>query len=231
MSGPNLDNYVEVNERIAAFHERYPDGSLQGEWDITQLGEATVIVYTARAYRDKHDPRPGVGTATEPVPGRTPYTKDSELMNAETSAWGRALAALGFEVKRGIASKEEVQAAQSRQTPTQGNGEVKGHAKDMLGFASDKQRNLFARLLRAQGVEDPDGVCAFVNANYQGGRLGKISKAIDALKDDDKVKAKKAADVLVARAAEWTASQSDVPADTSGLTDHDKQLTEDIPFA
>jgi hypothetical protein len=43
-----------------------------------------------------------------PIPGKTPYTKDSEVENAETSAWGRAIAALGFEVHNSIASAEEV---------------------------------------------------------------------------------------------------------------------------
>ncbi len=51
---------------------------------------------------------PGQGTAWEPVPGPTPFTRDSELQNAETSAWGRAIAALGFKVKDGIASAEDV---------------------------------------------------------------------------------------------------------------------------
>jgi hypothetical protein len=42
-------------------------------------------------------------------PGRTPYTKGSELQNAETSAWGRAIVAVGAaDTKKGIASSEEV---------------------------------------------------------------------------------------------------------------------------
>jgi len=47
--------------------------------------------------------------ASEPVPGKTNFTRDSELMNAETSAWGRALIAVGAaDAKRGIASANEV---------------------------------------------------------------------------------------------------------------------------
>jgi len=43
------------------------------------------------------------------VPGLTPYTRNSEVMVAETSAWGRAIvAALAGDTKRGVASKEEV---------------------------------------------------------------------------------------------------------------------------
>jgi hypothetical protein len=66
------------------------------------------VVYTAAAYRTPDDPRPGIGTAWEPIPGPTPFTKDSEVQNAETAAWGRALIAIGASTKNGIASKEEV---------------------------------------------------------------------------------------------------------------------------
>jgi hypothetical protein len=39
------------------------------------------------------------------------------LQNLETSAWGRCLAALGLGLSKGIASKQEVQAAKDRQAP------------------------------------------------------------------------------------------------------------------
>jgi hypothetical protein len=52
--------------------------------------------------------------AWEPVPGRTPYTKGSELMVAETSAWGRSLAAIGIATNKSIASAEEVRSARER---------------------------------------------------------------------------------------------------------------------
>lgn len=109
MSRPSLDDYVDVAERIQQFKEEFPDGTLQRASDPTVLsiGGRDYIVYTAVAYRTPDDPRPGVGTAWEPVPGSTPYTKDSELMNAETAAWGRAIVALGFATKK-IASRQEV---------------------------------------------------------------------------------------------------------------------------
>ena len=73
-------------------------------------GEDVFIVYTAAAYRSQDDARPGIGIAWEPFPGRTPYTAGSELQNAETSAWGRAIIAVGAsDAKGGIASRQEVQ--------------------------------------------------------------------------------------------------------------------------
>lgn len=71
--------------------------------------EDVFIVYTAVAYRTAEDSKPGMGTAWEPYPGQTPYTSGSEMMNAETSAWGRAIvAALAADAKRGVSSREEV---------------------------------------------------------------------------------------------------------------------------
>lgn len=103
----DLSEYVDVAERIRVFKEKYPDGVLQSE--LTRMDDGWLC--KAFAYRDPGDVLPGIGHAFEPVPGKTTFTKDSEAMNAETSAWGRAIVALGFETKK-IASAEEVQARQ-----------------------------------------------------------------------------------------------------------------------
>ncbi len=113
MSKAYASDYVEVAERLQEFYDRYPDGSLQGSWEWTCDG--SLIIYRAEAYRTPDDPRPGVGYAQETYPGKTTFTKGSELMNAETSAWGRAMAALGIATKKGIATGHEVRAAKSRQ--------------------------------------------------------------------------------------------------------------------
>lgn len=121
----SLDDYVDVAQRIADFREQYPHGSLQPAdpahpWEqaiVTGTKKdgtpfaATMIVYVAAAYRTPDDSRPGIGVAWEAFPGRTPYTLGSELMNAETSAWGRAIiAVLASDSKRGVASRQEVAA-------------------------------------------------------------------------------------------------------------------------
>lgn len=111
--------YVEVAERIGIFRDKYPEGSLQPAdpstpYSVLTVGEQTYLVVVAAAYRSADDPRPGIGMAQELIPGRTPYTKGSELQNAETSAWGRAIvAALAADTKRGIASADEVRARES----------------------------------------------------------------------------------------------------------------------
>jgi len=106
----DLDGYVDVAERITAFYAKYPDGRLTrlGEPKITEVGGKLFVQYTAKAYRTPDDPVPAIGTAWEPFPGPTKFTKDSELMNAETSAWGRAIVAAGVPAKK-IASRQDVQ--------------------------------------------------------------------------------------------------------------------------
>lgn len=116
MSRADLSDYVTVAERLQRFMEKYPEGSLSFEvmdWrDLPSHG--LVVIGRAMAHRTPDDPSPGVGWAMEFVPGKTNFTKGSEIQNLETSAWGRAIAALGIEVQRGIASRDEVRAAQAR---------------------------------------------------------------------------------------------------------------------
>jgi hypothetical protein len=120
----DLDSYMTVAERIEQFRARYPEGSLQSEWQMVLVPTAVkgedgswstldrpILVFKAFAYRNPEDPRPGVGHASEPIPGKTPYTKDSEWANGETSAWGRAIVAvLAADTRKGVASRDEVQA-------------------------------------------------------------------------------------------------------------------------
>lgn len=105
----NLDDYVTVAERIELFREKHPDGSLQAE--IVEHTDSRVTV-KAWAYRTPDDLRPGVAHSALSIPGSTPYTRGSELENAETSAFGRAIvAALAADTKRGIATQDDVRKA------------------------------------------------------------------------------------------------------------------------
>jgi hypothetical protein len=150
------DGYVDVATRIAEFYAKYPDGSLQMDPPKYDTIEGQLfLVGRAYAYRSPDDVRPGIGHAWEAVPGRTPYTKGSELMVLETSAWGRALAALGIATKAGVASSDEIKAAEARRdgTPT---GAVRGPAaRAMTGQATEKQVGMLVRLMREQNVTEP----------------------------------------------------------------------------
>jgi hypothetical protein len=159
----DMKDYVDVAERIAEFSAKYPEGSLQS--DLTPLYKDDVLVgwlCRAYAYRSASDERPGVGHAVEPVPGKTPYTRDSEAMNAETSAWGRAIIALGFKTKK-IASKQEAEARQDAAEGTAapaGRGKRKeapnGSESPAAGtFASEAQRKRLFAIAKENSVDTP----------------------------------------------------------------------------
>lgn len=118
-------DYIDVATRIVEFREKYPEGSLQqvkyellevpiytkdkDSGEVSQSAVRVYLAYTAAAYRNPDDKRPGIGTAWEPIPGPTQFTRDSEMQNSETAAWGRAIvAALAADTKKGVASRDEV---------------------------------------------------------------------------------------------------------------------------
>jgi len=110
-----LKDYIEVKDRIQEFYKRYPNGSLQFDFNGTMdIAGQSIIWGRAYAYRDQEDIRPAIGTAWEFLPAKSPFAKGAELMVLETSAWGRAIAALGIAVSKSVASKNEVRAAQER---------------------------------------------------------------------------------------------------------------------
>jgi hypothetical protein len=105
-----LGDYIEVKDRIVRFYELFGAGRL-----VTEEVKATSepdgkprIWVKAAAYRTADDPKPGIGWSWLELPGATPYTRGSELENAETSAWGRAIGSLGILIDRSIASGNEV---------------------------------------------------------------------------------------------------------------------------
>ena len=125
-----MDDYVDVAERIRMFREKYPNGSLQQEsLQFIDFAGKSWVVYTAAAYRSPDDPTPGHGTAWEAVPGTSNFKRDSEVMNAETSAWGRAIiAVLVADGGKRIASKNEVQSRIPQKSPVSPVGDFLAEA-------------------------------------------------------------------------------------------------------
>lgn len=159
----SLDDYVDVATRIAEFRDRWPDGKLRPAdpatpYEIKQVqgfdkdGEIiqqTFIVVVAAAYRDAGDTEPGIGMAWEVFPGRTPYTRGSELMNAETSAWGRAIiATLASDSRKGVASREEVR---NRQAEREERPETPPRAQN-LAKMTDNERDQAGMMTRGQSA-------------------------------------------------------------------------------
>ena len=109
MSKFEMKDYVEVKERVQQFYAAHPDGRIVSDPpQIIVVADRVFIAVTTRVYRTPDDPTPCQASAYEPFPGRSSFTKDSEAMNAETSAIGRALAAAGIAVSKSMASANEV---------------------------------------------------------------------------------------------------------------------------
>jgi hypothetical protein len=139
-------DYVSVADRVGQFYGRFPDGRLCTGQPPTlyEIEGRTFVAYHALAYRTPDDPLPGAGWAWEPVPGPTPFTRDSELQNAETAAWGRAIVALGFETKH-LASADEV-----RRHEASGPPEVAGASPEVRR----EIRGLIGQLMQADPSTD-----------------------------------------------------------------------------
>jgi hypothetical protein len=170
MSYKQDDNYIEVAERIEKFYEAYPDGRLVCDDPPIgfKFGEQEFIGVRAKAYRSKEDPYPGDGWAWEPVPGTTPFTRNSELMNAQTAAIGRAIVSVGLLASRKIASAEEVRnrKAESDKPSPPVTATLKGLSDDQVGAVlpavkawlqdNAERKDEFKLKLVSLGVESPN---------------------------------------------------------------------------
>lgn len=106
-----LEGYITVAERIQKFYQVYPDGRI-----ITSIVEhdrdSGFILMRAEGYRRADDAEPAATGHAFEIRGQGYVNSSSYIENCESSAVGRMLAMLGFEVKAGIASREEMEKVQ-----------------------------------------------------------------------------------------------------------------------
>lgn len=153
------------------------------------------------------------------------HWKDSEEFEIRSMAQTRAMSRALASVLRFIPTlagfsgtpAEEMSAVESR-------GAGKSSSKP-----SPKQLSFLERLVSERGVGGTElgTVMAYASENLSGGKGGSCSKLIDRIKAND---AEKLAGLREA-AAGWAASQSDVPADTTGLSDESDEGFDDLPFS
>lgn len=191
------EDYVDVAERLRLFKAAFPNGCLRPAdpsqpFTIQEIGGREFIVYVAAAYRSPDDPMPAIAVAAEPAVGKTSFTRDSEVMNAETSAWGRAILAALAADSRKIASLDEVR---NRRADQEGDREsaprsrVGGNAKPAPssgGIASGAQIKLMTKLI---GETNTD--LSFVSSV--------VSRPIDALVDLKSAEASQVIKALIER--------------------------------
>ena len=113
MPGFNLDNYETVEDRLVKFWADHTDGRINTS---IHYYDDTRILIRAEVYFDREDVRPVATGYAEELRGASPVNRTSHAENAETSAFGRALANCGYAAKGARPSREEMQKVQ-RATP------------------------------------------------------------------------------------------------------------------
>jgi hypothetical protein len=103
----NPDEYITVSERIEKFYARFPQGRIVTTI-IEHSAETGFILMRAEVYREPDDGFPAATGHAYELRSAGHVQAGSYVEVCETSSVGRALALLGFEVRRGVASREEV---------------------------------------------------------------------------------------------------------------------------
>ena len=188
-----LKDYVDVKERIRLFYEKHPDGRLvTGEVTLTTEPDGVPrVMVQAFAYRDPKDGHPGVGHSWLGIPGTTNFTRGSEIENVETSAWGRAIGALGIGIDKAIATANEI-ANKEGQTPAALN---KVERERLASKVTNGDGSLIGTVELAKDSPDflphvgPDGpVLTFKLTSPDGGikviATGALAEVLPTVKDD-----------------------------------------------
>ena len=152
-------DYIEVNQRVLAFKELYPCGSIETE-KLHDDGKRCDFKATVRAYDSNTDQWVTIATGHAfEFQGANMVNKTSYVENAETSAVGRALGFLGIGITESIASADEVKAAIEHQEKNE--------------QPTDDLAELWKKCLKA-GISK-DGLNGWYIANgYEGRKLGEL---------------------------------------------------------
>lgn len=130
--------YIEVNQRIKAFREVYPTGTISTEILSLENGvvmmKATVLDDTGKTL--------ATGLAYEKESSSF-INKTSFIENCETSAIGRALGFCGFGIDSSVASAEEVENAMLNQ----------GNQDKQERKASPKQVALLEKIYQGENLD------------------------------------------------------------------------------
>ena len=192
-----MDNYVDVATRLKMAFERWPELRIQETHrEVIEMPDKSCFIRcVVTIWRSPDDAIPVIASACEIYPGKTSFTKSSESEVGYTSAIGRGLAMMGIGANKSIASRDEVQAAQSRQptgrlAPVVPMHEVETPFPDapVQEYATPKQLGMMRALANGQNIAQDKlkEYCSNVlgrQINTTGDLTKRdVSKVIDALK-------------------------------------------------
>jgi hypothetical protein len=160
----NLDGYVTVNERLKMALAKYPNLRVMELPFLVQEINGDTFLWCAVAVYPTPEHQPTNGSVLEPMPGRTPYTRNSELMVGYTSALGRALGYLGFGIDKGIASNDEVAARIGTDRELNDAMPAVTRAKVGSRAKTGAQKAAEAALERGAGADSPEPLESVLDA-------------------------------------------------------------------
>lgn len=137
-NGGTIGEYIEVNQRIKAFRQVYPVGSISTE--ILSLENGVVMMKAT--VLDDFGKTLATGLAYEKESSSF-INKTSFIENCETSAIGRALGFCGFGIDSSVASAEEVENAMLNQ----------GNQDKQERKASPKQVALLEKIYQGENLD------------------------------------------------------------------------------
>jgi hypothetical protein len=192
-----MDNYVDVATRLKMAFERWPELRIQETHrEVIEMPDKSCFIRcVVTIWRSPDDAIPVIASACEIYPGKTSFTKSSESEVGYTSAIGRGLAMMGIGANKSIASRDEVQAAQSRQPTGRLAPVVPMHDVEtpfpeapIQEYATPKQLGMMRALANGQNIAQDKlkEYCSNVlgrQINTTGDLTKRdVSKVIDALK-------------------------------------------------
>ena len=130
--------YIEVNQRIKAFRQVYPTGTISTE--IISLENGVVMMKATVLDDDGKTLATGLAYEKE---SSSFINKTSFIENCETSAIGRALGFCGFGIDSSVASAEEVENAMLNQ----------GNQDKQERKASPKQVALLEKIYQGENLD------------------------------------------------------------------------------
>lgn len=126
-------DYIEVNERVKAFRQLFPNGRIETELIRLENGVCTM----KSAVYDDEGKLLATGMAEEKE-SSSYINKTSYIENCETSAVGRALGFVGIGIDTSIASADEVNTAINRQKPS---NEERNYSNEITTYANLLAKN------------------------------------------------------------------------------------------
>lgn len=146
--GGKIGDYVEVNQRIKAFRQVYPMGTITTKIITLENG---VVLMQATALDDEGRTL-ATGYASEKE-NSSFINSTSFIENCETSAIGRALGFCGFGIESSVASAEEVENAMLNQGNKQSSNERKASPKQVALLEKFYQGENLEKLLKYNNLE------------------------------------------------------------------------------